>query len=113
MRARVPAVLLCAAALVAAAFAARGRLVPGRQADGTTLLANGWRVSPAGRSLPVGTLPLALAVHRDGRILALASGYSTNGLVVIDPARWAVTDSVPLSAAWLGLAQRSDGDVFV
>jgi len=113
MRARLPTILLGAAALAAAAFAAQGRLRPGRQADGTSLLANGWRVSPAGRSLPVGTLPLALAVHRDGRVLALASGYSTNALMVIDPNRWAVTDSVPLSAAWLGLALRRDGGAFV
>ena len=112
MRARVPALLLCAAALAATAFVARGRLLPGRQSDGTTLLANGWRLSPAGRSLDVGTLPLALAVQRDGRVLALASGYATNGLVVIDPARWAVTDSVPLSAAWLGLALRAEGGAF-
>ena len=113
MRARLPVVLLCAATLAVAAFAVQGRLRPGRQPDGTTLLANGWRVSPAGRSLNVGTLPLALAVHPDGRVLTLASGYSANGLVVIDPARWAVTDSVPLSAAWLGLALRRDGSAFV
>jgi YVTN family beta-propeller protein len=113
MRARRPVILLGAALLAATAFAVHGRLRPGRQADGTTLLANGWRISPAGRSLPVGTLPLALAVRRDGTVLTLTSGYSTNGLVVIDPKRWAVTDSVPLSASWLGLALRRDGGVFV
>jgi YVTN family beta-propeller protein len=113
MRARRAAVLLCSALLVAAAFAAHGRLRPGRQADGTTLLANGWRVSPAGRVVTVGTLPLAVATLPDGRVLTLTSGYSTNGLVAIDPARWAVTDSLPLSAAWLGLALGSDGSAFV
>jgi YVTN family beta-propeller protein len=112
MRARLSFVLLSAALLGAAAFAAHGRLRPGRQADGATLLSNGWRVTPAGRSVSVGTLPLALAVHPDGRVLVLGSGYSTEGLVVVDPARWAVTDSVPLSAAWLGLAVRHDGGVF-
>ncbi len=113
MRARLPLVLLCSAALAAAGFVAQGRLRPGRQPGGETLLANGWRVSPAGRSLNVGTLPLALAVRPDGRVLTLTSGYSANGLVVIDPIRWAVTDSVPLSAAWLGLALRRDGGAFV
>ena len=112
MRARLPLVLVCATALAAVAFVAAGRLKPGRQADGTTLLANGWRISPAGRSIAVGTLPLALAVRRDGRVLALTSGYADNGLVVIDTARWTVSDSVRLSAAWLGLAVGKGGDAF-
>ena len=113
MRTRLSLLALSAVTLLAAAFVARGRLVPGRQADGSTLLANGWRITPAGRTVAVGTLPLALAIHPDGRVLTLLSGYSTNGLVVVDPARWAVTDSVPLSAAWLGLALRKDGNAFV
>jgi len=113
MRARPLAVLLVAAVLAATAFAVHGRLKPGRQSDGSTLLANGWRITPAGRSVRIGTLPLSLAVRPDGRVLALESGYAANGLVVIDPARWSVTDSVPLSAAWLGLAVRADGDAFV
>ncbi|HTT69099.1 MAG TPA: beta-propeller fold lactonase family protein [Gemmatimonadales bacterium] len=113
MRPRLAVLAVCLLAVAAAAFAARGRLRPGRQADGTTLLADGWRISPAGRALDVGTLPLALAVHPDGRVLALTSGYSENRFVVIDPARWVVTDSVPLSAAWLGLAVRRSGDAFV
>ncbi len=112
MRLRLPVVLLCAAVLAAAGFAAHARLRPGRQADGSTLLADGWRITPAGRAVAVGTLPLALAIHPDGRVLTLLSGYSTNGLVVVDPARWAVSDSVPLSAAWMGLAVRHDGAVF-
>ena len=112
MRARLPFVLVSVTALAAVAFVAEGRLKPGRQADGTTLLANGWRISPAGRSIAVGTLPLALAVRRDGRVLALTSGYAANGLVVIDTARWTVSDSVRLSAAWLGLAVGKGGDAF-
>jgi YVTN family beta-propeller protein len=112
MRARV-LVPLIAVPLIAAAVWVGGRVVPGPQADGSTLLANGWTITPAGRSVRVGTLPLGLAVLPDGRVLALLSGYSTNGLVVVDPARWEVTDSVPLSAAWLGLAVAPDGGVYV
>jgi len=111
MRLRVTlAIVLAAAALVA--WSAATRLVPGRMPDGTVLLSNGWRISPAGRSLALGTLPLSLATLPDGRVLTLLSGYSTEGLAVVDPVRWAVTDSVPLSAAWLGLAVGGDGSVF-
>jgi YVTN family beta-propeller protein len=107
-RAVVP---LLAVAVALAAWSAGRRLVPGPQPGGATLLPNGWRLTPAGRAVTVGTLPLGLGVLPDGRVLALLSGYSTNGLAVIDPARWAVSDSVPLSAAWLGLAVAPDGSV--
>ncbi len=33
---------------------------PGALADGTMLLPNGWRISPVGRQVTVGTLPLNL-----------------------------------------------------
>jgi YVTN family beta-propeller protein len=113
MRARllIPAFLV--AALAAAAFVAGGRVLPGRQRDGSTLLANGWRITPAGRTVTTPNLPLNLAVAPDGRVLALTSGYTTNGLFVIDPAGPAVVDSVPLPAAWLGLAVTGQGDAFV
>jgi DNA-binding beta-propeller fold protein YncE len=114
MRQRLAVAALSVLALAAAAFAVRGRLVPGRQADGATLLANGWRITPAGRAVNVGTLPLALALTPGGgRVLALTSGYATEGLVTIDAARWTVTDSLALSATWLGLAVRKDGAAFV
>jgi len=106
----VPLVLVAAAAV---AWSASGRLLPGPLADGGVLLPNGWRLSPAGRSVGVGTLPLNLTLLPDGRVVAVLSGYAVNGVDVVDPQRWAVTDSVPLSATWLGLAAASDGDVFV
>ncbi|HVO34116.1 MAG TPA: beta-propeller fold lactonase family protein, partial [Gemmatimonadales bacterium] len=111
MRLRFAVPVLLAATVLVAASAAK-RLVPGRLPDGTVLLSNGWRISPAGRSVPVGTLPLNLVTMPDGRVAALLSGYAANGLVVVDQRRWAVTDSVPLPAAWLGLAAAAGGDVF-
>ncbi len=111
MRLRLALPVLLAATVLVAWSAAR-RLVPGPQADGTVLLPNGWRLTPAGRAVDVGTLPLSLVVLPDGRVASLLSGYSTNGLVVVDPQRWTVTDSVPLSAAWLGLAATSRGDLY-
>jgi YVTN family beta-propeller protein len=101
------------AAGAAAACAAHAPPVAGPGPDGSVLLANGWRISPAGRMVTTPPLPLSLAVAADGSVLALTSGYTTNGLFVIDPARWAATDSVPLSAAWLGLALTPEGDALV
>src|SRR5215212_10291059 len=39
--------------------------VPGALTDGTTLLPNGWRLSPAGRHVKTGSLPLNLIVSPD------------------------------------------------
>jgi YVTN family beta-propeller protein len=110
---RPPRVALSLAFLAAAlvAWSAGRRLVPGRQGDGSTLLPNGWRITPAGTMVRVPPLPLNLGVLPDGRVLALTSGYALNGVFVIDTGGRAVTDSVPLSAAWLGLAIAKDGSV--
>jgi YVTN family beta-propeller protein len=113
MRVRLVVPLVLAAGAMAGSCAVGMRLAAGPRPDGTVLLSNGWRISPAGRSVGVGTLPLNLALLPDGRVLGLLSGYSTNGLVVVDAQRWEVSDSVPLSATWLGLAAAADGDVFV
>src|SRR5437763_509636 len=50
---------------------------PGRESRDVTLLPNGWRISPAGRHIKVGDLPLAMAESPDGRWLVISNdGYS-------------------------------------
>src|SRR5712664_3074821 len=51
------------------------RLVPGALRDGSTLLPTGWRIRPAGRVVPVGTLPLNLATLSDGSVMVTNDGY--------------------------------------
>ena len=99
---------LLALPLVAGLVLFATRLVPGPQRDGTTLLPSGWRIRPAGRSVPVGTLPLALAMLSDGSLLVENGGYGPNGLERIDPVRKTVVWQTQLPA-WLGLA-RSGSD---
>ena len=94
-------------ATLAAAVAAR-RLVPGALAGGDVLLPSGWRIHPAGRQVPVGTLPLNLVVLGDGSLAVTNNGYAANGLMGIAPESAAVTWLVPLRAAWLGLARAGD-----
>src|SRR6266516_7686220 len=81
------------------------RLVPGPQKDRTTLLPSGWRIRPAGRQVPVGTLPLNLLTLSDGSVLVTNNGYGANGLMRIDPVAGQVTWRARLPAAWLGLAR--------
>src|SRR5438876_1570147 len=81
------------------------RLVPGSLPDGSTLLPSGWRIRPAGRVVPVGTLPLNLVTLSDGSVIVTNDGYGQNSLMRIDPVRARVVWRVPLPAAWLGLAR--------
>src|SRR4029077_13717486 len=101
MRARL---LLALPALAGLAVVAT-RLVPGPLRDGTTLLPSGWRIRPAGKSVPVGTLPLGLVILSDGSAMVTYNGHGENGLARIDPVRAQVVWRAPLSAAWLGLAR--------
>ncbi len=96
--------LLALPALAGVALLAT-RLVPGPLRDGSTLLPSGWRIRPAGRVVPVGTLPLNLVTLSDGSVMVSNDGYGTNSLMRIDPARGQVVWRAPLPAAWLGLAQ--------
>src|SRR5216684_4072744 len=76
-------VLVCTAALVATlgltallikADAPATTASPGVQLDGSILLANGWRLQPAGRHLVVGDLPLNVAQSPDGKHLVVTNG---------------------------------------
>ncbi len=49
----------------------------GLQADGSFLLATGWRIKPVGTQVPLDTMPMSSALSRDGKfLLVLNGGYS-------------------------------------
>ncbi|MGE5814447.1 MAG: YncE family protein, partial [Acidobacteriota bacterium] len=82
----------------------------GPQGGGETLLPNGWTLAPAGRHIPVGDLPLAMVLSRDGRRLIVTNnGWAKPTLTVVDVERLVVTQRLPLDHAWLGLAWHPDG----
>jgi len=75
-----------------------------------TLLPNGWRIAPVGRHLDVGDLPLAMALHPDGRHLVVTNnGWSKPSLRVVDLEQLEVTQKLSLDDAWLGLVWHPDG----
>jgi DNA-binding beta-propeller fold protein YncE len=83
---------------------------PGKLDDGTTLLANGWRVSPTGKHLVVGTLPLNIVVTPDRRYaIVTTNGLQKPALHVIDIANWSIKNTYALDNAWYGLAFSVDG----
>ncbi len=73
-------------------------------------LPNGWSLTPAGKSLPLGDLPLNIAVSPTGNLLAVTNnGQSTQSIELIDRARQVILDSVDIAKSWLGLKFSSDG----
>ncbi|HXB92313.1 MAG TPA: bifunctional YncE family protein/alkaline phosphatase family protein [Puia sp.] len=73
------------------------------------LLPNGWSLTPAGRSLPLGDLPLNIAVSPSGHLLAVTNnGQSTQTLQLIDARKEKILDSVIIPKSWLGLKFSAD-----
>ena len=78
--------------------------------SGRVSLPNGWKLSPVGKMLPVGDLPLNIAVSPSGKMLAVTNnGQSDQGIHLIDPGKMQVLDSVVIAKGWLGLTFSKDG----
>lgn len=83
---------------------------PGVRGRGVTLLPNGWRIAPAGRSIQVGDFPLSMVASADGRYVIITNnGWSKPTLTIVDVMQRYVRTRVPLEHAWLGLAWHPDG----
>ena len=73
------------------------------------MLPNGWSLSPAGRSLPLGDLPLNMAVSRSKKLLAVTNnGQSTQTIQLINPATEKILDNIEIGASWYGLKFSDD-----
>ncbi|MBO0929405.1 alkaline phosphatase family protein [Fibrella aquatilis] len=73
-------------------------------------LPNGWSLSPLGRSLPLGDLPLNMAISPNGKRLAVTNnGQSTQTIQLIDPAGEKVLSEVTIRKSWVGLKFSPDG----
>ena len=98
--------LLITAALTTAAQAQ----IPGKiTKTNQVLLPNGWKLSPAGRSLPLGDLPLNMQLSASGNLLAVTNnGESTQSIQLIDPKTEKELDVRIVGKAWYGLAFSRD-----
>jgi len=94
-------------------------LFPFMQANGQNLkeiestrikLMNGWKLTPVGKMLPLGDLPLNIALSPSGKMLAVTNnGQSDQGIQLIDSEKMQVLDSVIIAKGWLGLTFSKDG----
>ena len=72
-------------------------------------LPNGWSLSPAGRSLPLGDLPLNMAVSKSQQLMAVTNnGQSKQTLQLIDIKTEQVLDNIEIKKSWLGLKFSAD-----
>ncbi len=73
------------------------------------LLPNGWTISPAGRSLPLGDLPLNIAVSPSKKLIAITNnGQSVQSIQLINPITEKVMDNVVVPKLWYGLKFSAD-----
>ncbi|HYZ83382.1 MAG TPA: hypothetical protein VE621_03230, partial [Bryobacteraceae bacterium] len=110
MRFALIALLLCGAVYLSSQQAPRPEPGP-LQGGGGFLLNSGWRVTPVGRQVKLGTLPMSSALSPDGKyLLILNGGYMPPNVAVLDAASMQeVSTTGPLADAWLGLTFSPDG----
>ncbi|HEY4153854.1 MAG TPA: YncE family protein, partial [Puia sp.] len=73
-------------------------------------LPNGWSLTPVGSSLPLGDLPLNIAVSPTKKLIAVTNnGQSTQTIQLIDAVRFRVLSQVVIPKSWLGLVFSGDG----
>ncbi|MDZ4802119.1 MAG: bifunctional YncE family protein/alkaline phosphatase family protein [Bryobacteraceae bacterium] len=78
--------------------------------DGGFLLNSGWKITPAGRQVPLDTFPMSSVLSKDGKfLLVLNQGYRPPSISIIRTDTMAETGRVPVKDAWLGLAMSPDG----
>ena len=72
-------------------------------------LPNGWNLSPVGRSLPLGDLPLNMALSNSGKLLAVTNnGQSVQSIQLIDPLQEKILDNIVVAKSWYGLKFSAD-----
>jgi YVTN family beta-propeller protein len=72
-------------------------------------LPNGWSLTPLGRSLPLGDLPLNMVVSPSKKYIAITNnGESVQSIQLIDPVRFKMLSEKVIPKSWYGLAFSQD-----
>ncbi len=102
-------VLLALCALLGSQTAPREQVGP--LPGGGFLLNSGWRLNPAGKQIPLDTLPLTAAITPDNKyMLVLNCGYRPPSITVIDLATGSFKGNTAVPDAWLGMTISPKGD---
>jgi len=73
-------------------------------------LPNGWGLTPVGESLPLGDLPLNIAISPSQKLIAVTNnGVSVQSIQLIDAVKNKVVSSIEIPSSWYGLKFSGDG----
>jgi YVTN family beta-propeller protein len=73
-------------------------------------LPNGWSLTPVGKLVPLGDLPLNIAISPSKKLAAVTNnGYGTQLIQLIDIKTGKILDSSIIRKSWLGLTFSADG----
>ncbi|NIA31889.1 MAG: beta-propeller fold lactonase family protein, partial [Actinobacteria bacterium] len=86
-------------------------MLPGKLSDGSILLPNRYKLTPAGEQIPVGDLPLNMVPSPDGKFMAVTNnGYSDQFVSIIDVASRKQVQTLPVRASFFGIDFSADGN---
>jgi YVTN family beta-propeller protein len=72
-------------------------------------LPNGWSLTPVGKSLPLGDLPLNIAVSKSGKYMAVTNnGQSTQSIQLFGTKKEQQLDEIKIAKSWYGLKFSAD-----
>lgn len=73
-------------------------------------LPNGWKLSPVGKMIPLGDLPLNIAVSPDKKLLAVTNnGQCIQTIQLVDAEKMITLDTVIIAKSWLGITFSENG----
>jgi len=104
------AIVLFIVLIIAACSSTQKIMLPGKLSDGSILLPNRYKLTPAGQQIPVGDLPLNMALSPDGSILAVTNnGLSEQFVSIIDVKSQKQIQTLPVRASFFGIDFSADG----
>lgn len=91
------------------ANSAAAQTIPNNSDHSNVLLPNGWSLSPAGRSLPLGDLPLNIQISASQKLMAVTNnGQSRQSIQLIDPQTEKILHDQTIGKSWYGLKFSAD-----
>ncbi len=83
---------------------------PGKLADGSVLLPNRYKLTPAGEQIPVGDLPLNMVLSPNGQFLAVTNnGLSQQFVSILNTKTHKQEQTLPVRASFFGIGFTADG----
>lgn len=74
-----------------------------------TVLPNGWALSPIGKSIETGDLPLNMLVFPSQKYMVVTNnGWDKQSIMLVDLAKDSIVAKAPLRRSWVGLALSQD-----